>query len=106
MIEILAIEGESFDLKTGEERPHGISISNGISVRHVAAPNNIIKAVVELFAEAKSKEDAGNLRTPKPGISPVDSTDKVNPVTLFESDIESNTGLSAFDEKNTGVGSI
>lgn len=54
MIVVAAIEGEIFDLTTGEGRDRSLLITNGVSFRHISVSDQAIKEVVELFAEAKA----------------------------------------------------
>jgi hypothetical protein len=67
VITILAIVGETLDLQTGEESSKGLLLSNGTSTRVAPAGDEIIKVVVELFAQAMATpEDSTTAKETSP----------------------------------------
>jgi hypothetical protein len=99
VITIQAIVGETLDLQTGEESGKALLLSNGTTTRVVTVDDGVIKAVVELFAQAMAtpeelpkptKEGGPSLRKPKKESRPKDDT-PVPPASV---------------ETLTGVGSI
>jgi hypothetical protein len=129
VIYITKIVGESFDLETGEEHTSAIEISNGISTRLIPVSSAAIPTIVGLFIEDKAGTSAVRAQTPPGGAtqgemvaaaletvaqelqelqelepheeavgSPFDPED-----TAWE---EPQEALDAYEDEDTGVGSI
>jgi len=123
VITITKIIGESFNLETGEEHSSAIEISNGISSRLISVSPASIPAIVELFVQAQDTHQvvargnvtqgdlvAGAVADAILGMEDEDEMDD-SPFATDNADWPEEEGLpeeslSAYEDEDTGVGSI
>ena len=127
MLRITRIVGESFDLETGEEHARALEVTNGHSSRLIPVSPEALENIVELFAEARghatqeptTRLDPGErieqelVKAVMQGVQEdedaewVENVEElVEPVWADSSPPEGDDSLDAYEDEDTGVGSI
>ncbi len=103
MIVVKRITGESFDLETGSEVPRGLVLSNGSQELIIPASDEVIKSIVIMarldgipIPQGPSAQRLTETPPTPPGMTLAPSI----------SEVVLDSGLTEYDDQESGLGSI